>query len=312
MEPSPSDASRPLEVRVPCSTSNLGPGFDCLGLALSLWLEVRAHPAASTGLGQLSGEAEGWRDHEPDLLVEAYRRAGELTQVSGALRFDVHSEIPEGRGFGSSGTAVAAGLLLARATGRKSVSLEELLAIGIELEGHPDNVTASLLGGATLCHAWTEGGPTVLPITPASDVAWALAWPAEPLSTRDARRVLPKSVPFEDAAENPRRLALLLEGLRTGSRELLEKGAADRLHVPYRLALLPGARDALAAATEAGAWLATISGAGSGLVAASSFDRIADVAEALRVSLSERTGWAEARVVEPVLGSPEVRPLEAT
>src|SRR5205085_286756 len=122
-----------------------------------------------------------------------------------------------------------------------------------------------------------------------------------------ARGVLPRTVPFADAVENPRRLALLLEGLRRADPELLALGGEDRLHVRHRLPLIPGGAEALAAARESGAWLATISGSGSALVALGPRARREAIAEALRVELARADGEAHARVVEPVHGTPLVR-----
>jgi len=168
-------------------------------------------------------------------------------------------------------------------------------------------VTASLFGGCTLCHPAPDGRPARIANAIAPSIGFALAWPAEALSTARARAALPELVPFADAVENPRRLALLLEGLRTGDARLLAIGAEDRLHVKHRLPLIPGAEQTLAAARACGAWVATISGAGSGLVALGPHGRIAAIAEAMRAALIESTGTGEARVVEPVLEPPAVR-----
>src|SRR5262245_35317137 len=137
-------------VRVPASTSNLGPGFDCLGLALGLWLEVEATPieADAHELVRHGRELEELPEPEGDLLWRAYER---LRPAPGFhVRFDVRSEIPVGRGLGSSGAAIVAGALLARAIGGLAVSDDVLRANCIELEGHPDNVAAALHGGLTL------------------------------------------------------------------------------------------------------------------------------------------------------------------
>jgi homoserine kinase len=299
----------PLRVRVPGSTSNLGPGFDLLGLALSLYLEARlewlaAEPDPTPGAYAGDG---------PDLLRAAFDLAAGRLGVTPDVRLRCESEIPVGRGLGSSGAAVAAGLLLANARAEAPVQREELLRWGIELEGHPDNVAASLFGGCTLCHPSPTGAepgeaaPVLLrqPVHPS--IGFALAWPARPLATAEARRALPAEVPFADAVENPRRLALLLEGLRSGTPELLRLGGEERLHVRHRLELVPGAADALAAARAAGAWLATISGAGSGLVALAPHALAAQVAHALEGPLVAASGGGGSRVAKPVTEPPAVQ-----
>lgn len=301
-----------LRVRVPCSTSNLGPGFDCLGLALSLFLEVELelHPSGGcTLLGRLEDEAAAW-PREQNLLLRAFEvGARALALDAPAGTFHARSQIPLARGLGSSGAAVAAGLLLANALAPHPLDPSELCRLGCELEGHPDNSTASLLGGCTL---GVRAGERLAVIRPPlhPSLAFAAAWPAAQVPTRRARAVLPARVSFSDAAENPRRLALLLEGLRRADPELLALGEADRLHVPYRLPLIAGAERALAAARAAGAFLATISGSGSALIAITSAARVAAVERALAAGL-EGPG-VESRRLEPVLEAPrvEVAPTE--
>jgi homoserine kinase len=296
-------------VRVPASTSNLGPGFDCLGLALGLGLEVRATPLAGSRHEIVrSGEVPaGISRPEEDLLVAGFERARGPRAIPGALRFDVRSEIPVGRGLGSSGAAIVAGALLARAIQESELSDEALLAACVELEGHPDNVAAALRGGLTLCARTAPGRWTVLapPLSP--EIGFAVAWPREPLETPRARKALPPSVPFADASENPRRLAFLLEGLRRGDPALLAFGGEERLHVRYRLPLLPGAARALAAGREAGAWLTTLSGAGSGLVALGPPAAMDSIARAMAAELETATGLGVGRVLRPVFGGPVVR-----
>ncbi len=296
-----------LRLRVPASTSNLGPGFDFLGLALSLWLEVRVveRTGGPIEFVELGGTAADWPRGSDNLLSRAFElgRRGLQAPASG-LRLSVTSEIPIARGLGSSGAAVAAGLLLAERAAGRTAGEEQLLAWGLELEGHPDNASAALLGGCTL--AVPIGGGKLRVVRPELSPAlgFALAWSEETLPTRAARAVLPAQVPFPDAVENPRRLALLLEGLRRGDPELLALGIEDRLHVQHRLPLIRGGREALEAARAAGAWAATISGSGSALVAIGPRALVGGVAEAMAVPLRAATGSATARVVEALHGAP--------
>jgi len=292
-----------LRVVVPGSTSNLGPGFDFLGLALSLFLDVRVLGAARGDqheFAELLGTAEGWPAGTANHFVRAFDLAASRLGVrAGALRFAVRSEIPIARGLGSSGAAVAAGLRLASAMADRAASRDELLAWGLEIEGHPDNSSAALLGGCTLSVPVPGGGVRVVqqPLHP--DLAFAVAWPARGFPTPAARAVLPAQVPFADAVENPRRLALLLEGLRIGDPELLALGGEDRLHVPYRLPRIEGAAATIEAARASGAWLATISGSGSGLVAIGPHARIGEIASEMRRALLACDAGAESRVVTP-------------
>jgi homoserine kinase len=310
----PASPSPALQVRVPCSTSNLGPGFDCLGLALSIYLTVECHPSTGKGieLGPCTGTAKSWPRGADNLLIKALRRGldGFGTAVPD-LELRAHSEIPMARGLGSSGAAIAAGLSLARVLAGKNPDQpagQDVLQWALEMEGHPDNSTASLLGSCTL-GVPLPSGLRVVQQDFHPDIGIAVAWPATSLTTEASRSALPGTLPHADAIENPRRLALLLEGLRTGDAQLLEQGLQDRLHVPYRLPLIPGGEAALKVASEAGAYGATISGSGSALVALGPKDRMEAVAQAMAAALDPGGAPAEWRVVEPVRDFPRVTPL---
>ncbi|MCB9916600.1 MAG: homoserine kinase [Planctomycetes bacterium] len=242
-----------IRVRTAASTSNLGPGFDFLGLALELWLEVEREDLDGPAhvVERDAPEPAGWRAEE-DLVARAFDAALRARGVGARpSRFRVRSPIPVGRGLGSSGGAVAAGLYLgALAAGEREPAPRALAEEGLALEGHPDNVSASLFGGCTLSVP-TEAGLRVVRAPLASSLRFTVAWSDAVLETPAARAALPRSVPFADAVENPRRLALLLEGLRTADTELLRLGVADRLHVAARTALIPGAARARAGAARA-------------------------------------------------------------
>lgn len=295
-----------LRVIVPGSTSNLGPGFDCLGLCLDLSLEVTLQGPAEGNSHQfinLEGEARTWpgpgpttrdpSEESPNTFLRAFDRAlAHFGLPAQPCAFQVTSTIPLGRGLGSSGAAVVAGLTLgARVAGRKPGGPlnQELITLGAALEGHPDNSTASLLGGCTLALR-SEDSWRVLQPPVAESIGIALAWGATPLSTSEARLALPKVVAFHQAADQPRRLAFLLEGLRSGDGDLLALGGVDHLHEAHRLPLIPGAAEALRAAKETGAWLTTLSGAGSGVVALAPLDRAGDVALAMGAALERLDG----------------------
>jgi len=259
-------------------------------------------------LARREGFATEWPKAEENLVFRAFDRARGGAESRAGFVFEAGSEVPLERGFGSSGAAVAAGLLLGAAMSREAPRLAELLRIGVSLEGHPDNVTASLYGGCTLCHpsAGRDGAPVLVRNEVHPSIGLAVAWPAAALSTHQARGVLPDAVPFADAIENPRRLALLLEGLRRGDPELIALGGEDRLHTRHRLPLISGGAEAIAEGKAAGAWLVAISGAGSGLVALGPRDRAGAFAGAMEDALRTGSGEGTARVVEPVLGTPRV------
>ena len=303
------DRARPKDseyhLTVPCSTSNLGPGFDQLGLCLSLFLSVEAGPRPEGASPVQPSDGLEWPDPDDDLLWRAFERAAGPAATGVQLR--VRSEIPIGRGLGSTGAAVAAGLLLGRAVaGDLEPDRRALLPMGIELEGHPDNVTASLFGGCTVCVPLPDGGAPMVQLQVHPELGFAAAWPREPLATERARAALPRQVPFADAVENARRVPLLIEGLRSGDAELLHHGTHDSLHERHRLPLLPGASQALDAARRAGAFAANVSGAGSALIAIGPRDARRTIADAMAHELRAATGWADGRSLELVRDAPVV------
>lgn len=255
-------------VRVPCSTSNLGSGFDTIGLALDRYLDVTFEPEVG---GELSVERHGTllplaADDAPDLVAETFVR--ELAKVGvvpgGVLRLT--SEIPVARGLGGSAAAILAGYDLARSARGEPRDDDGAFRAALRHEGHGDNAAPSLFGGLRAV-ARTADGPVVVQLHLSDRVGFAYAAPAAGVSTRDAREILPSHVPHHLAADALGRLAALIRGLAEGRPDLIRVGMQDDLHVPHRLALIPSATTAMSAAAEAGAWGVTISGAGSGLIA---------------------------------------------
>jgi homoserine kinase len=249
-----------VRIRVPASTSNLGPGFDCLGLALDLPFVVELQTdAASPGVFFV-----GTRPPSDNLFRAALRRGG---GVPARTRLEVQSHIPLARGLGSSGAAIVAGLLAARfAAGDAAPRLDAVLDAALALEGHPDNLAASVHGGLV---ASVADGDTVRAMRLPLDPAWSLVLviPDRGVETAPARALLPDAVPRADAVHNLQRLAFLIGALQAGAADRLRYGLADRLHQDLRLGLVPGLRDALAAlATEPGCAGAALSGSGPTLV----------------------------------------------
>jgi homoserine kinase len=323
MATSPNCSGLPaLQVRIPCSTSNLGPGFDLLGLALSLWLDVRVSPRENTPGAEHELEFVGpfadlW-PREQNLLTRSFDAVFTAHNMPAPpCRFRVESEIPVARGLGSSGAAVAAGLALAnhylahqRGTSPGPIT-NATHNLGIELEGHPDNVTASLFGGCTLClPAGVSGGERhesgLVHASLSPELGFGVAWSDSTLTTSEARDCLPATVPFADAVENPRRLAMLLEGLRCADPHLLNLGQADRLHHRFRLALIPGGAAALEAAERAGAWLVAINGSGSSLLAIGPKNKTEQLAGIMASELARHASGAVGYSLDAVLGGPLV------
>jgi homoserine kinase len=280
------NALKPARVRVPCSTSNLGAGFDCIGLALDRELEVEFGPADGGGIRlERSGTLERLNvDASEDAVAVAFiagLAAHGERNVHGELRMS--STIPVARGLGSSAAATVAGLVLAHAATGSRIEADRILQMATQLEGHPDNAAPSLYGGLVgVAATRTERIAFRLSLSPGIGFAWA-APPVEVTTVR-ARRALPERVDHAVAVRSVSRVASLVHGLATGDARLLRAGFDDELHVPFRLSLIPGANVAIERALAAGAWAVTISGSGSGLFAVTPSGAEAVVAAAMAVA----------------------------
>lgn len=283
------DQLAPATVVVPASTSNLGAGFDCIGLAINRYLRASYHPGPDPLRIQLEGQLTclGTESANGEELLSSVFGASVLEwrgiEATGVLR--AHSEIPLGRGLGASGAAVVAGLMLAAwATGHEATSAQ-LLQQAARWEGHPDNAAPSLLGGLVGVAQANGGRYQAFPLPLSRRIGFAFAAPGAGLATLRARSVLPAAVPFGEAANSLGRMAALLQGLSNADSELLRLGFNDRLHVPHRLPLIPGAPEAVAAAEAAGAWAATLSGSGSGILAVCAPEQADTIADAMGSAL---------------------------
>ncbi|MBM4184580.1 MAG: homoserine kinase [Gemmatimonadetes bacterium] len=275
--------TRPLvaaRVRVPCSTSNLGSGYDTIGLALDRYLEVAFEPTDGSGLEiQRHGTLAGLSGE--DLVATTFRDQVRLQGGSAAGIMILSSSIPVARGLGSSAAAMLAGYDLARAALGLPRQDQGAFDLALDREGHGDNAAPCLYGGLRAV-ATTADGTVVIRLNLSESVGFAYAAPAFRLTTESARSALPKKVPHKVAAASLGRLAALIRGLAEGRPELIRIGVKDELHVPYRLPLIPSAAAAMSAATDAGAWAVTVSGAGSGLIAMCERERAAGIAAAMR------------------------------
>jgi len=269
-------------VRVPCSTSNLGSGFDVLGLALNRYLEASFEPGAGRLLLEREGTLLGLEeDQENDFLVATFQAvmAANGAQAAGIIR--ASSQVPMARGLGSSAMALVAGNALARAALGLEPSPDEAFQAAEGHEGHGDNAAPCAYGGLRAVVPGDEG-PHLIELPLSGDVGFAYSAPATRVSTDAARSVLPSHVSHPTAVLGHGRFAGLLTGLATGNPELIRIGFTDELHVPYRLPLIPGAHNAMGVAYDAGAWGVTISGSGSGLIALCPKEKAEAVAAAMR------------------------------
>jgi homoserine kinase len=261
------ELTAPLTVRVPATSANLGPGFDALGMALALANTVRVEPAEHAEVlveGEGAGELASGADN---LLYSSLARVAEhLGQPAPAVRLRCANSIPLARGLGSSSAAIVAGLVAGNALYGSRLSPTELLALAVAIEGHPDNVTPALLGGVRVC-VQGDSGLVQAAIPLARPPRVVLFVPDLPMATAQARGLLPDVVPRADAVYNLGRAALLVAALAGGDHALLAEATRDRLHQPARTALFPAMPAFFAAALDAGALGAFLSGAGSTLLA---------------------------------------------
>src|SRR3954453_22027162 len=238
---------RRRRVRGPASTANLGPGYDSFGAALSIHLSLEVE---ETG-GDLRVETDipGVPTDRSNLVVRAF----EALRPADGLTFRIVSEIPVSAGLGSSAAAIVAGLVAADHMYELDAPLFELAA---ELEGHPDNVAAALLGGFVICG---RGEPPYR-FEPKAGLEGVIVTPPGPVPTTEARAALPAEVPIADAVHNTAHAALLVLGLAKGDLSLVSRGLSDRIHQPRRARLYPRSMELLGRAADFGAVGASISG----------------------------------------------------
>jgi homoserine kinase len=265
-----------MRVTAPASAANLGPGFDCLAVALELRNEVEIGPSHGGGV-EVDVQGEGVRAASrgaDNLFVRAFAAAG--ADPTG-LRFEMRNRIPFYRGLGSSAATITAGIAAGQAwTGRTGDALPR----AVELEGHPDNVAAALLGGLTL--AWTAAsGALAVRLEHEPPVDFVVAVPDDELPTRLAREALPETIAHADAAHTSARAALLVAALESGRAELLSEALDDRLHEPYREPFVPLLGTVRGRLDGLPVYGATISGAGPSVLVWCERGTAPTVAEAL-------------------------------
>ena len=269
---------RRRKVRVPASSANLGPGFDVLGAALAMHLELEV---VETGHFGVQTDLRVARDRR-NLCVRGF----EALHPADAFQFRIDSDIPLCGGLGSSAAATVAGLLAADHLFELDA---DVLAIASGLEGHPDNVAAALNGGFVIC---TDGRATRF--DPPAGLEAVLVLPRRSVRTRHARAALPAEVPMADAVFNVAHASLLTLGLARGDWELVSLGLDDRLHQPRRASLYPDSAELVRRARDLGALGASVSGAGPAVLVWTHFEQTGAVLGALREQVE---GWAEVRRV---------------
>ena len=256
-----------VHVRVPATSANLGPGFDALGLALALHNEVVAEEGDRVSV-TIEGEGADRLARDGGNVVArgvklAYEAAG---RAFTGCELACVNRIPTSRGLGSSAAAWVGGLVAGNALLGSPLSRDALLGLAARAEGHPDNVAAAIFGGLTVS-CGTPEGVTAVTLPVAGTLSWVVLVPEVTSATAEARALLPRSVPREDAVFNVQRVALLLASLQAARPAALSVALEDRLHQPYRLKLFPWMPAVATAARAAGALGCVLSGAGPSLLA---------------------------------------------
>lgn len=275
-----------LTVTVPATTANLGPAFDCLGLALGLYNTLEVSPREDGLLVTVEGEGAGHIavDHT-NLMVGAMQRLyAHVGQPFPNLHLRQINHIPVASGLGSSAAAALSGLLAANRLLGNPLSPPELLELAVTIEGHPDNMAPALYGGLVL--ASQEHDHLLVDHLPVADMRVVVTVPAFRLPTVQSRAALPRDVSFADAIFNLGRVGLLIRALGDGDYEKLATAMNDRLHQPYRVPLIPGMQAVFHAARAAGARGVALSGAGPGVIAFAP-DKHEAIAAAMRRTFAE-------------------------
>ncbi len=255
-----------VKVRIPATSANMGPGFDCLGMALDIWNTLELETGAS-GI-EITGEGSDLLPRDAsnmvcDAVARVYRELGRSVP---SLRIVCHNEVPLARGLGSSSAALVGGLVAGNAVCGDPLSPSDLLDIAADIEGHPDNVAPALMGGCRIA-VRDDGRVVTAPVPVPDGLAAVLFVPSEPLHTDEARAILDAHVPRTDAVFNIGRAALLVQALVTGDLTRLDVATDDRLHQPARQAMFPAMRNLFRAALGAGAMGVFLSGAGPTVLA---------------------------------------------
>ncbi|AHF06608.1 homoserine kinase [Desulfitobacterium metallireducens] len=270
-----------LSARIPATSANLGPGFDCLGLALNLFNTITVEKSSNWEI-RLSGKyTADLPVDESNLVWKTILYLWEkVNYPTPKLTLTLENNIPPARGLGSSSAAIVGGLVVANSLAGNPFSQLDLLQMANELEGHPDNVTPALYGGVTLAVETAKGIlPRVLNENPYIDVLVVI--PEFLLNTSKSRKVLTSQVSRSDAVFNIAHAGLIIEAFIRGDYTLLKEGMRDRLHQDQRAALVPGLPEALSSALNNGAYGAALSGSGPTLLAFLAPEYTQDVAEGM-------------------------------
>lgn len=276
------------EVRVPATTANLGPGFDSFGLALSLFLRIRFCLANKTEFYLVGEELAALPANKNNLIYQAIKHLYKLEGKSiPEIKLEISSDIPLARGLGSSGSAIVGGLYVANLLLGKPYTREQLFKIAVQLEGHSDNVGASMFGGfvVTTCDGVKDA--EVVKLSFPEQLKIVLLIPDRRFTTKAARGLIPERIPLEDVSYNLGHASLMLAYLMTGKLDKLSVAMSDRVHQPYRAQGVKGLGRAVELATKSGNFSAALSGAGSTILFFATIEYLPEVYQVINQIMAE-------------------------
>lgn len=294
-----------VRVKVPATTANMGPGFDALGMAVSLYNHIEVTPT-NEGVETLIESEKLEVDLDDNLIYQAIKAVyDKLGEVIGGFNIHVYKcDVPMSRGLGSSATCIVGGILAANELLGNKLSTQEMLEIANSMEGHPDNVAPALLGGM-VASVQENGKVYYSKVNVSSDIVCAVMVPDFKVSTHEARGVLPTSYSMEDCVFNISRVSLFVTALNNNELDTLRHVVNDRIHEPFRGKLIPNIDDIFTASKENGGLCEFISGSGSTLLAfvrKSNGDYLNEMKEVLD---KLENNWT-IRLIEPSLGGATV------
>jgi|LDZT01.1.fsa_nt_gi aspartate kinase len=294
-----------VKVRVPATTANLGSGFDCLGMALSLYLDVEMERIDSGFVFQAEGEGVDLLSSDRDNLI--YKAASLVMKKVGldpeiqTIKIAIKNEIPIERGLGSSASAIIGGILAARELYDLNLSREEILQMAFSLEGHLDNIVPALIGGFTISYKDHNNQIRWVKLDVPHELRAVVGIPPFTLSTEEMRKVLPKQVSLQDAVDNLSKSALLVNALQQSKWELIPEAMQDRLHQPFRMPFIKGAKNIFSEVQKTGIAGVALSGSGPTIISLVKEGAEKEIIKIMRQTFRNAGITSQVKVLDPDL-----------
>ncbi len=292
-----------VKVRIPATTANLGSGFDCLGMALSLYLEIEMEKIAQGFVFEAKGDGlDTLPSDESNLIYKAVSLVMDKAEISLAnrgIKITIKSDIPIARGLGSSAAAIIGGIVGASELYELNLSREEILHMAFILEGHFDNIVPALIGGLTISYRNQKGQIRWVKLDIPHNLKAVVGIPSFILSTEEMRKVLPKQVSLEDAVDNLSKSALLVNALQQSKWELIPEAMQDRLHQPFRLPFIKGAKNIFSEVQKSGLAGVALSGSGPTIISLVKEGLEKEIVKIMKKTFSDAELKSSVKVLDP-------------